>query len=71
MDHPQQSMEFDAAVGLCLRCVHSRKIASPRGSVFFLCELSTADPRFAKYPRLPVLRCEGYEQRQGPPREES
>jgi hypothetical protein len=26
-----------------------------------MCGLAAADPRYPKYPRLPVLRCEGYE----------
>ena len=25
-----------------------------------MCGLSTTDPRFPKYPALPVLRCSGY-----------
>jgi hypothetical protein len=25
-----------------------------------LCQLSLSDPRFTKYPRLPVLSCKGY-----------
>lgn len=49
-----------AAAGLCEDCRHARKIESSRGSVFLLCELSRTDPRFAKYPRLPVLNCAGY-----------
>jgi hypothetical protein len=28
--------------------------------MFFLCRLSATDPRFPKYPRLPVLRCDGF-----------
>ena len=47
-------------VGLCGDCAHARRIESDRGSVFLLCELSATDPRFAKYPRLPVLSCSGY-----------
>ena len=31
--------------------------------MFILCELSVTDPRFPKYPRLPVLSCEGYEKK--------
>jgi len=50
-------------VGLCVDCVHSRRVESSRGSVFWLCELSASDPRFPKYPRLPVLSCSGYEKR--------
>jgi len=47
--------------GLCRDCRYSRAIESDRGSVFFMCELSFEDPRFAKYPRLPVLACGGYQ----------
>ncbi len=28
--------------------------------MFYHCLLSKTDPRFPKYPRLPVLRCEGF-----------
>ena len=47
--------------GLCGDCVHARRIESDRGSVFFLCQLSFSDNKFAKYPKLPVLVCTGYE----------
>jgi len=46
--------------GLCRNCQHSRRIESDRGSIFFRCELSLEDPRFPKYPRLPVFKCSGY-----------
>ncbi len=46
--------------GLCQNCQHARCIESDRGSVFFRCELSFEDSRFAKYPRLPVFVCSGY-----------
>jgi len=36
---------------------------SDRGSTFYMCQLSLTDPAFPKYPRLPVLRCAGYEER--------
>jgi len=49
------------AFGLCSSCLHARPIESDRGSHFFLCALSATDPAFPKYPRLPVLRCPGYE----------
>jgi hypothetical protein len=49
--------------GLCAECVHARHIESSHGSVFYLCELSHTDPRFAKYPRLPVLSCDGYKKK--------
>jgi len=49
-----------AAAGLCADCANARGIESPRGSSFILCELSFTDPLFTKYPRLPVLACDGY-----------
>jgi hypothetical protein len=47
-------------VGLCATCTHARRIASERGSEFWLCQLSATVARFAKYPRLPILTCPGY-----------
>jgi hypothetical protein len=35
-------------------------ITSSKGSSFVLCRLAATDPRFAKYPRLPVVTCDGY-----------
>jgi hypothetical protein len=49
------------SAGLCADCQHARVIRSDRGSIFYLCRLSATDPRFAKYPRLPVLSCPGYQ----------
>jgi GrpB-like predicted nucleotidyltransferase (UPF0157 family) len=46
--------------GLCCDCLHARRVESVRSSVFFLCELSLSDPRFPRYPRLPILSCSGY-----------
>jgi hypothetical protein len=36
------------------------RVVSGAQSTFWLCELSRTDPRFPRYPRLPVLRCAGY-----------
>ncbi len=47
--------------GLCADCVHSRQITSQRRSVFWFCRKSEEDPRFPKYPVLPVLSCAGFE----------
>jgi hypothetical protein len=61
------SDSFDRTkAGLCADCQHSRRIESDRGSVFVMCELSFQDPRFPKYPRLPVLACNGYERKTSP-----
>ncbi len=53
----------DPAVGLCTGCVHAARVESARGSVFWRCGLSATDDAFAKYPRLPVLHCSGYQMR--------
>jgi hypothetical protein len=47
-------------VGLCATCRNARVVTTPR-STFWLCRLAAVDPRFARYPRLPVLACAGYE----------
>jgi hypothetical protein len=47
--------------GLCATCGEGRRVESARGSEFWLCARAARDPAFAKYPRLPVLRCPGYQ----------
>lgn len=51
----------DPRVGLCAACRHVRRAGNRRGSVFYRCARAEYDPRFRKYPPLPVLRCIGYE----------
>jgi hypothetical protein len=46
---------------LCETCAHVKRYGNDRGSVFLQCGRAKDDARFAKYPRLPVLRCEGWE----------
>lgn len=48
--------------GLCADCRHSRVVPSER-STFYLCERALIDPRYRKYPALPVLSCPGHERR--------
>ena len=48
------------SAGLCHRCRHAQVVVSARGSVFTLCRLSRTDPRFPKYPPLPVTACAGF-----------
>jgi hypothetical protein len=50
-------------VGLCRTCVHGQTVTSSKGSTFYLCRLSETDPRFRRYPALPVLACTGYRPR--------
>jgi hypothetical protein len=56
-----------ARIGLCSICCHARAIRSAKGSEFWLCERSQTDARFAKYPRLPVRTCEGFERSETSP----
>ena len=51
----------DDRAGLCASCVHAQLVTSSRGSTFYLCRLSFTDPRFPRYPPLPVVTCAGYE----------
>jgi hypothetical protein len=47
--------------GLCGTCHWARSATNRRGSVFFRCLRAETDPRFVRYPSLPVRRCIGYE----------
>jgi hypothetical protein len=51
------------ANGLCDSCRHQKPVPNTRGSVFSLCLRSREDPRYARYPRVPVLHCPGHEPR--------
>jgi hypothetical protein len=50
----------EQGAGLCAGCAHALVIRNDRGSRFYLCRLAASDPRFAKYPQLPVRRCSGF-----------
>lgn len=54
-----------SAPGLCEDCRHVRVITGRQGARFYFCRLSVSNPRFAKYPRLPVRWCTGYEAGRG------
>jgi hypothetical protein len=49
--------------GLCDSCRHQQVVRTTRGSSFSLCRRWKEDDRYPRYPRLPVLRCRGHEQR--------
>gem|GEM_PF-1351352 len=51
---------YTPPAGLCESCRHVKVVETRKGSRFYLCTLSDVDPRFPKYPRIPVLRCLGY-----------
>jgi hypothetical protein len=52
-------------VSLCESCSFAKEIISGKGSRFLLCEKFQTDHRFPKYPRQPVIRCQGFEERKG------
>ena len=53
--------------GLCGGCAHARAVASDRGASFLRCARHDGDPAFARYPRLPVVACPGFEARASAP----
>jgi hypothetical protein len=63
MPSPPEGNYNTLRAGLCADCAHARLITSDKASRFLQCQLSFTDPRFAKYPRLPVLKCSGYSQK--------
>jgi hypothetical protein len=63
-DRPPQRQAPARPAGLCDGCAHVQIVQSSRGSTFYLCRLSFADPRFPRYPPLPVLACGGFQPRQ-------
>jgi hypothetical protein len=60
MPSPDSCSDATKPFGLCANCVHAKLIESSKGSQFLLCQLSQSDPSFPKYPRLPMLTCNGY-----------
>lgn len=52
------------SAGLCERCRHQQIVGTTRGSSYSLCRRSREDAAYPRYPRLPVLRCPGYERRE-------
>lgn len=46
--------------GLCAYCRHAKLLRSKGGGAILFCGLSKDDPRFPRYPPLPVTACDGY-----------
>ncbi|MGH7675910.1 MAG: hypothetical protein ACREMV_11630 [Gemmatimonadales bacterium] len=53
-------MRDPESVGLCFTCRWARVVTNRRGSVFYRCLRAETDPRFVRYPPLPVRQCDGY-----------
>jgi hypothetical protein len=56
---PPHRTSIDA--GLCATCRHCHRVHNARGSTFYRCLRADTDARFARYPRLPVHECPGFE----------
>ena len=50
-------------VGLCATCRFVRLVSSVRNATYYRCGRSDEDPAYARFPRLPVVSCAGYERR--------
>ena len=46
-------------VGLCRTCAFARLVPTAR-STFWLCRRAATDPRYERYPRLPMRACPGW-----------
>jgi len=63
----RRDAEDDASpAGLCGSCRSVRIIRSDKRNIYYLCRLSAKDPRYAKYPALPVTDCSGFVRREPP-----
>jgi hypothetical protein len=38
-----------------------REVITPKGSRFLLCKLAITNPDYQKYPKQPIVRCDGYQ----------
>lgn len=47
--------------GLCGTCRHAHRVDTARGGTFWRCGRAADDPRFRRYPQLPVGTCPGHE----------
>ncbi len=60
-DAPPRQAGSALPAGLCDACRHVRRIRSDRGTTFYQCGRAADDPRYRRYPPIPVLSCPGFE----------
>ncbi|MEY9890519.1 hypothetical protein ABIA31_004177 [Catenulispora sp. MAP5-51] len=60
---PGRSLPVGPEPGLCAMCSHVHRNETRKGTVYWRCTRAADDPRFPRYPRLPVLSCPGFEAR--------
>ncbi len=54
----------DPSLGLCGSCRYRREVIGRQGAMYVLCRRAESDSNYPKYPRVPMLRCAGYEERE-------
>jgi hypothetical protein len=64
MNDSPRDRQPNPAAGLCASCRHVTVVVTDRGRAFVRCRRSVDDPRFLRYPVLPVIACPGYERRE-------
>jgi hypothetical protein len=47
--------------GLCRTCQHAKLNETRRGTVYLRCTRAAWDPTLARYPRLPIVQCPGFQ----------
>ena len=62
---PELLARLGTSAGLCATCIHRELKASAR-SVFLRCRRADEDPRYLRYPPLPVFACPGWRAPTGP-----
>ena len=64
-DRPPEDrwLALGVAPGLCAACRHAKLNETRRGTAYLRCTRAEWDAALARYPRLPVTRCAGFERR--------
>jgi hypothetical protein len=52
--------DFREVAGLCGRCTHALIRPTNKGTTYLRCDRAGSDPRFPRYPRLPMISCPGF-----------
>jgi propionyl-CoA synthetase len=56
-------LKLGATPGLCGSCVYAKLNETNRGTAYLRCTRAGWDARLPRYPRLPVIECPGFEER--------
>jgi hypothetical protein len=60
-------LKLGAEPGLCRACRHAKLNQTRRGTAYLRCTRAAWDTALARYPRLPVTQCAGFQRREGKP----